>query len=309
MLTHVLIENFQAAEEVDIELGKLTVITGPTNAGKSAVIRALRLLAENARGSSFIRHGQKTCRVSLVDDSGLGVAIARGKGQDAYVLDVLGEQKTFTKLGGQVPDEVAELLALGELNFAGQLDRPFLLDESGGAVARILGRLTNLDLVFEAAREASRRRAGVTRDLARAEREIESLAAEVTQYAALPVQRASVGEAEVALGHARHLQERALKLTRLVQEATVARHAYSAANAVLTLLEPPSLAKAEELASRGTRLRELFCELADSEDDVATQGDYQGQLAGQEGLKHRAIHDLLAEAGQCPTCGLPVPRK
>ena len=36
------ISNFQSVEKADIQLGGFTVIVGPSNSGKSALLRALR---------------------------------------------------------------------------------------------------------------------------------------------------------------------------------------------------------------------------------------------------------------------------
>lgn len=58
MLTSVEIENFQSVRRARLELGRFTVVTGATGSGKSAVLRAIRLLAFNARGTSYIMRGE-----------------------------------------------------------------------------------------------------------------------------------------------------------------------------------------------------------------------------------------------------------
>lgn len=301
------IENYQALAAARLELGKFTVVTGPTGSGKSAVIRALRLAAFNARGTSFIRHGTKHCRIALLDDQGLGVAIARGPGHDAYVLDVLGEQKKFTKLGGQVPAEVTELLNFSELNFAGQFDRPYLLDNSAGEVARMLGRLTNVDLVFEAARRGYARKQEIGRSLKSVQAELDQLTAAAEQYEDLPLRLSAIERAEQALARAQGARQRRDSLRLLTesafsrqQEAQVLREAVRA----LTL----DLDSLDELEARRARLRELLYELLQADNGIKSSRAIIKQLTAQEKAAHDAIHDALIEAGTCPTCGLPVPR-
>lgn len=306
LLTTLVIEDYQALGTASFRLGRFTVITGPTGSGKSAVIRALRLVAFNQRGSAYIRHGRRSCQVVLQDDCGLGVVIARGKGQDAYVVDVLGQQKTFTKLGGTTPEEVSGLLALAELNFTGQFDRPYLLDESGGAIARILGRLTNVDLVFEAARAGYARKLGIAGDLRRAQGTVEALTAQVQQYTGLPAQRAACTRAEASLASAQAAAARLATATELVQAAIEAHKAVHAAQEGVQAVQPPALGTLDALETKRARLDGLVRELASATAEIRVhQTEIQG-WSELEQLAHKGIHDSLVKAGKCPTCGQQV---
>src|SRR5579862_7163591 len=104
MLTQLRVVNFQSLADVTIALGQFTVVTGETGAGKSAVVRALHALAFNVSGTSHIRQGESYSRIILQDDLGMGAALQRSPRPDAnaYVLSVLGEKRTYTKLGGKV---------------------------------------------------------------------------------------------------------------------------------------------------------------------------------------------------------------
>jgi len=301
------IENYQALGSAHLELGQFTVVTGPTGSGKSAVIRALKMAVFNARGTSFIRHGTKTAKVFLTDSAGLGVALVRGS-RDAYVLDVLGEQKTFTKLGGQVPEEVAALLAFSDLNFAGQLDRPFLLDASGSQVARILGKLTNVDLVFEAARRGYARKQEISRRLKSVNADLEDLTQAAEQYACLPARLAAQEQAEQCAERAEQARDRQQRLFVLYRDVVNGAEAVQEAAAVLKRLEPPSLTVLDTLVARRDRMKGLFTELLEASSLVGLLRDRISVSAGQEKAAHDAVHDALVEAGTCPTCGLTVPR-
>lgn len=302
------IENYQALGSVALELGQFTVVTGPTGAGKSAVIRALRLAAFNQRGTAFIRHGTKHCRVSLLDDLGLGVAIARGPGHDAYVLDVLGEVKKFTKLGGQVPAEVAELLNFSELNFAGQFDRPYLLDSSGGQIARMLGKLTNVDLVFEAARRGYAQKQEIARRLRSTQAELEHLAAEAEQYASLPERLAAMEEAEKHAESCQRARERIARLFALMKDAVNGAEAVAEARGSVQAVQPPSLDTLDSLVARRDRLGSLLFEVLQARNAAKSAEGIIKALREQEIAAHDQVHDALVEAGTCPTCGLAVPR-
>lgn len=150
------VRKYQSIEEGQLDLDGLTVVVGPSNSGKSAFVRALRSLVENVSSPAHVRKGEKTFEVGLWDDDlEAPVWIERGKGESTYGI---GEEK-WTKAGTSVPDEVALQLAIdSKLQIAGQFDPPFLLNTTGSEVARVLGELTNATTLYEAAREANRRR-------------------------------------------------------------------------------------------------------------------------------------------------------
>jgi DNA repair protein SbcC/Rad50 len=305
MLRLLEIENYQSLRNVRLELGKFTVVTGPTGSGKSAVLRALRTLCFNGRGTSYIRRGTKTCTMMMLDDQGLGVALVRGgRGSDSYVLDVLGQQKTFTKLGGDVPEAVSRCLGISPLNFASQFDAPYLLGESAGAVARTLGQLTNVTLVFEAARETTRIKGRLADQLKDREVELEQLRQQACQFIGMQDRQAAVSVAEEAWQRAVLAQSRASRLRVLAGAVQAAQAVLDQAGAAVR--EVPSLEVLEAVLARHARLSYLIEAYASgrqahlsADSDVASSGE---RILGLE----REHQRLLTEAGQCPTCGQEV---
>lgn len=315
MLTSVEIESFQSLRRLSLKLGKFTVVTGATGSGKSAVLRAIRLLAFNARGVSYITRGEPSCKVLVRAASerldGCAIERNQARGKDAYRLaqnvpvpkggyGVTGGK--FTKLGGEVPPQVTELLELSELNFAAQFDRPFLLDSSGGEVARVLGRLTNVTLLFDAAREANRRRLEVMGDLKRAEANLASLTAAAQKFRGMKDRQAAVSEAEEALTRWHQLTLRLHSLRVLTGRLETAQAALKAAAPP----EVPDGARLEELAGRLARARELGVAYRNGQVDAENARDAAKDAAKAEKLAHARLHEVLAEAGQCPTCGQEV---
>src|SRR5512139_766548 len=136
MLTHVEVRNFQSLKKVDIELGGFTVIVGASSSGKTAFMRALRALASNIRGTSFITQGEKKASITAHTDNNI-VTLEKGETTGTYKIN----DKVYTKLAGGVPEGVSKTLNLqpittesSSINFAGQFDRPYLLDDSGATV-------------------------------------------------------------------------------------------------------------------------------------------------------------------------------
>lgn len=160
MIESIQIKGFQSLHDVSLELGKLTVVVGSSNAGKSAVIRAIKALVENRRGDSFISDGKKECQVALKTDSGSFVWKKTKKSSGTYYF-------TESDINfQQVPHEtVLRLLKLGWIelgktkllpNFQHQLSPPFLLSESDAQKSKVLGEITNANLILLASGHVKR---------------------------------------------------------------------------------------------------------------------------------------------------------
>jgi DNA repair exonuclease SbcCD ATPase subunit len=318
MLRRIEVRNYQSLREADVPLGWFTVITGPTGSGKSALFRAMMMLARNARGTSYISHGQSSCSVTAGD----GRFVARltrsaGRGKNEYRLARLvptpqpgGEgwtAVTYSKLGGQVPPQVEALLALSELNFARQIPQvPFLLSLPGTEIARRLGDLTNVSLVLGAAAEAGRLRKQAQRELDTAQQRRDSLMEEAQEFAGIRERRAACTAAEEALATAQATDAQATRLRALTARLEAAETAAAAARAEAACQAPPSLERLEELAASVARLRELAGDLEAEEDEVTRLTRLAEQARRDEGAAEAAVHQALADAGQCPVCGQAV---
>lgn len=310
VLTSVEIENFQSLKRVSVRLGRFTVVTGATGSGKSGLLRALALLAFNTRGAgSSVTRGEKSCKVGTGSmDEAWAVGIERGvaRGKDCYrrVLAEGAERQveTYTKLGGDVPEAVSAVLALSDLNFAGQFDRPFLLDSSGGEVARTLGKLTNVTLLFNAARECNRRRLEVAGDLKHAERRLADLAEQAQRFAGMRERRAAAEEAEEGLERVHDLTARAARLRVLSARLGTAQAALEAASPP----PAPDGAALEELAHRLVWARDLHDRLAGGIAAAREATRRVQDAADAERAAHDRLHEVLVAAGQCPTCGQEV---
>ncbi|MCH5586421.1 AAA family ATPase [Shimazuella sp. AN120528] len=158
-----IIKNFQSHvhTELDFHPG-LNVFVGPSDSGKSAILRALRwVLFNSPRGTEYIRIGANLCEVALhLDD---GTIIRRIRNQNSinrYQLEKIGEEpQIFEGFGSEVPLEIANAhqfrpLELDQkdifLQVGNQLDGPFLLSESSGVKAKTIGLVSGAHLIDRA---------------------------------------------------------------------------------------------------------------------------------------------------------------
>lgn len=175
----------------------LNVLVGESRRGKSAILRALRLLYENEpAGDDFIRSGATKARVKVTLASGISVTRERSKSVNRYIVEEPGkEPQVLEGVGRTVPDRVQEVLGtrtilLGGrpvfLNYANQHEGPFLLLEPGSVKAEAIGRLTGVHVLHEAAMEAARDLQAATREANVAEAELAELDEQLRQYETLP---------------------------------------------------------------------------------------------------------------------------
>ncbi|MDP4181378.1 MAG: AAA family ATPase [Bacillota bacterium] len=160
IITKIIIENFQSHENTIIDFDKgLNIITGPSDNGKSAIIRALKwVLFNDPRGTDFIRHGAQMARVTIEIDNGNTIVRERSHSKNRYLVKV-GDQDfiTFEGFGNEIPQEVINAHGItkafldtslsSSLNIAEQLEGPFLLSETGSVRAKAIGRLIGLHII------------------------------------------------------------------------------------------------------------------------------------------------------------------
>ncbi len=144
MIECLYIQNFQNWIKHKVEFHpQITTIVGPTDSGKSAIIRLLKwVMLNQPRGDGFIRDGAKGTMGRVVID-GRAVTRRRGKGVNEYLLD----REKFAVPSTGVPDEISKFLNVGETNFQGQWDAPFWFSKTAGEVSRQLNAVVDLGVI------------------------------------------------------------------------------------------------------------------------------------------------------------------
>lgn len=146
MISRLRLRNVQSHASLTVPLDQpITTIVGASDLGKSAILRALKWVCLNKpRGEGLLRVDTKQTKVEAVVD---GRILLRERGeQNLYRLDGV-EYRAF---GNDVPEDIAKMLGVGDLNFQDQHDAPFWFSLSPGQVAKELNRVVDLDLIDEA---------------------------------------------------------------------------------------------------------------------------------------------------------------
>ncbi len=147
MIKSLSLENFMSHRATRIDLAPgVTVITGPNNVGKSAVVEAVRSLVHNPSQKFSIRHGARQAVVRLELDSGEIIEWVRTDKTAYYRLfrPQESDPEEYRKIGLTVPKDIQTLLRLGrveteggdiDIHIGNQREPIFLLNSPGSQAA------------------------------------------------------------------------------------------------------------------------------------------------------------------------------
>lgn len=149
MIDYLRVQNFQSHHKTELQFDPgVNVIIGTSDAGKTALIRALKWVVFNraphkrkVKGDSFRSNwGGKTVVRIGVDNK----TIKHIKDHHtSYTYNGI----TFKSTGMSVPKEIVDALNFNEINLQQQFDQPFLLNSSPGDVALHFNRIAHLDSI------------------------------------------------------------------------------------------------------------------------------------------------------------------
>lgn len=157
-INRVEIYNFQSHEYTDLYFNdKVNVIIGPSDSGKTAIIRAIKwVLFNEPSGSSFIRLGSDESKVILYFNDDIVIERGKSKRKNYYVLKANGREERFEGFGQNVPKEIKEITGIYKINLnnqsliisiADQLESPFLITESPTVKSSAIGMLAGTDII------------------------------------------------------------------------------------------------------------------------------------------------------------------
>ncbi len=221
------IENFQSHEHTRIDFSQgLNVFVGPSDSGKSAILRALRwVLFNQPRGTDFIHTGAGKCRVSLTLTDGTEIIRVRGGSVNRYILRTPeGEEKVFEGWGTGVPQEILDAHQIKPVSldhkeiyvhYGTQLESPFLLFESAQNKAKTIGRISGAHIIDNALKKTSSDRQAVNNEIKYLEQQADQLKEKLKPYENLSQLEEAYHQAEAHYKEAGNKREKAGQLKQL----------------------------------------------------------------------------------------------
>lgn len=304
--------NFQSLHDVELELGKFTVIVGPSSSGKSALIRAMRAATSNALHSDYITRGAKKSAVSMkTEDATITIEREQG-GSSVYKIAKSGsEESRYSKLNRQVPAEVTSALGIvpstqevASINFAGQFDSPYLLTESASTVARVLGELTNVSTIFAAVKEASKRVKNASTLLNLRKKDRDSVVLDLAGYQDLGSKVKVIDSIDTSLSECIQLEQSINALSQLLSNIERAENAI-VQNVDINI---PDIEPMVAAYNRFNEFTQLLRTIAQQQQSIAKLNSGVEVIAKDIGTLDNELHQALEDAGTCPFCEQTITR-
>lgn len=192
------VKNYQAVKDLTVALGDITVFLGHSDAGKSAILRAIEQAAYNDSSNHCLTINPdgtkaKETTVSLQTASNQ-ITWRRTQTTASYILGT----QVYEKMGKSgLPNEVQDFLGFREISpdpqsppfrsqYASQFEPPFLVGDRGGvSSARLLSRLIGLHVISGAQKVGHAGRTAIQQQYNLLEEQRDKLRVELSQYEAL----------------------------------------------------------------------------------------------------------------------------
>lgn len=247
------LKNFQAHALTMLNLRDgLVCVVGSSNAGKSSIVRALRLLIyDGIRGNRFIRHGQQSATVN-VQFNDVAVARVKGKKENRYIV---GGEK-YDAIGVGISVEAAKALNMPlikvdkdievELHVSSQLNPPFLILDNDSTRAKFLNVLTGGHILDASLRETNRKIRELDESKKGIQAQLDCDRERLKAFADIPAKEAIVADMKAKLERLDSLEKTVEKLANIQTSLGLIRGKKSNLETLLAALSRHDWAKIYE---------------------------------------------------------------
>lgn len=310
-IRRVIIEDFQSHRLTELDLVEgFNVIVGPSDQGKTAILRAIRwVLYNDPKGSDFIRVGSTKAKVTLIMNDGTIICRERSSSRNRYTVAVPGEEEQiYEGFGHNVPDAVKEatgiqLLKIDEdhqvaINLGMQLDPAFLLDNNGAIKAKAIGRVNGVHILDYAHKTTSSELTSKQGEERRVQAEIGKIEEQLLPFENLDTWQVQLERMEMGLLKADSLDQRIERLKDRKNQKEELERKLQIAEKYLARLDVLDRAdstwqQAQELERKGERFKQLQSRLQDTRAALQTASL---TIHRTESLKHASETITAAEA-------------
>lgn len=232
----VTLENFQSHKNSTIEFdNQLNVIVGPSDSGKTAILRAIKwALYNEPSGDYFIREGESECSVTIVFSDSTKIKRYRSRSKNIYYLyDSNNNETKFEGFGTTVPQEIIDKTGIKKIlldndqsrsiNLSDQLEGAFLLSEKGSLRANSIGRLVGVNVIDDSLRETLRDIRNLSSDKRHIDNQVIELEEELKEYDYLENLKQTIDQIEEIKNKITMKQKLQTKLEDILKRISVTR--------------------------------------------------------------------------------------
>lgn len=308
----------------------VNVIVGPSDSGKSNLVRSIVAVLENEPASSFVSAWAESGFATLSACNGSSVRLDKSESVNGYTvrsrsnLGVRAVSEKYSSVGLGAPDAVREVLRLSPVDIAGepvwlsvssQRGPAFGVDDSPARLARVVGSVSGLGAVFSAQARAgtdARDARAVVPALVEAVKAASDSVAAAEAGGDPAALRAAAARAEAACDCADSASFRASSLragvdsvTRLSASLSACRAALPSLSASLELARA-SVASAEAAFGSASRLREALSRVLSASGALSSVRAEAEAAAASLSAARSALAAAWASVSVCPLCESPV---
>ncbi len=313
MLKSIHIKNFQSHKDTTLKLSSgVNVITGSSDVGKSAIIRAMRWVFENKPiGAAYISTfaGKEPTEVTINLVGGAFVTRRRSKAFNGYVVGEYDKwEKKFAAIKTDVPDAVKKLFTLAKYNMRSQHDGPYLIADSPPKVSKELSDLVGIGIIDDAVGIANTTSRRINGEINGLEDELTTLSANIAQLDGVDVLDSGLDAAVDSLDKLEELARQHEGLGPLISRAkqleeqlAVDFELVESAGDLLSIAEDQCKTIKETEAERRD-LRKLIDRSLQLNTDM-------GEVTGELTQANVMFDDIVKDIYECPICSGPISQK
>lgn len=184
------IKNYQSIEDVSLEVKGLTVISGKTNIGKSAIIRAISGAILNDSVIGMVRKGSS---FSSVEVKSSDYEFLWEKGERGINRYTIGD-RVLDKVGAKTLDEMSQMgfksVRVGSDDvypwLATQFFPIFLLDKPGSQVTEFISEVSRLNVLQNAINLSNKKKKRLNDQYSLKESEVKKISIKKSAFLSLP---------------------------------------------------------------------------------------------------------------------------
>ncbi len=193
MIKAVKLKNFQSHKNNEFVFTEgVNAIVGPSDSGKTAILRALRWLIWNRPlGDAFRSDWGGDTEVTINIDDYL-ITRYRHAREHGYAINDMDLQA----IGTNVPEEVSNIINIDEINLQQQFDKPFLLSDSPGEVAQHFNKVAHLESIDSAIKLLNSWHRKLSQSLQSHMSMKETYAEQIASYDYIPTMESMIEKAE-----------------------------------------------------------------------------------------------------------------
>lgn len=199
-IEYIKIVGFQSHGETKLKFHPhLNIIVGPSDEGKSAILRAIKKVVRDLpSGNGFVSNKTDTCKIVLGMNNGAKITrkvVCDVKGTtkvNEYQVKIENDVQKFVSFGREIPLEVRNTIGWPlidlddgstiDIHFSGQHDQPFLVASTPAIKSKVLGRVSGLHIIDVGIKKSNKDARRIGDEIKGAKNNIDELQKELQKF-------------------------------------------------------------------------------------------------------------------------------